>query len=300
MVMPLKYETVSFLSDYGRTDEFVGVCHSVLQGLAPGLTVVDLTHDIAPFDVRAGGLALARCAQYLSPGLVMAIVDPGVGSERRAVAVEVGDGTSILLGPDNGVLAPAVALVGGATDAVVLDNAEHHLPAAGATFDGRDVFAPVAASLANGVPLHEVGSAIDAASLLPATLAVPREESGALVTEVLWVDHFGNAQLNIDADDLAPFGNQIELEALGRRTVVKLVGTFADASSGAVSLIIDSYGLVAVVAERASAAEAIAVAAGDEITIRSAGGMPAAPEVPVMLGEKPLTHATGQPEGDSQ
>jgi S-adenosylmethionine hydrolase len=209
-----------------------------------------------------------------------------VGSDRRAVAVEVGGGSSILLGPDNGVLAPAVAFVGGATDAVALDNPEHHLPAAGATFDGRDVFAPVAASLANGVPLHEVGTPIDTATLMPGTMPVAREEHGALVAEVLWVDHFGNVQLNIDADDLEAFGPQLELEALGRRTTASLVGTFADVGTGAIALIVDSYGLIAVVAERASAAEAMAVAAGDEVTVRSAGRSSGGPEVTVKLGQK--------------
>lgn len=291
--MTLKYHTVSFMSDYGRTDEFVGVCHSVMRGLAPGLQVIDLTHDIPAFDVRAGGLALARCVQYLSPGLVLAVVDPGVGTDRRAVAVEVGGGTSILLGPDNGVLAPAVAFVGGATDAVVLDNPEHQLPAAGATFDGRDVFAPGAAALANGVPLHEVGTPIDTATLVPGTMPVAREEKGALVAEVLWVDHFGNVQLNIDADDIAEFGPHLELKAMGKSTTAKLVGTFDDAGAGSVALIVDSYGLIAVVAQRASAAEVMSVAAGDEVTVRSAGAISGGPEVSVMLGQKPAAGVSG-------
>ena len=115
--MPLRYDTISFLSDYGLVDEFVGVVHSVVRSLAPEVAVIDVTHQIAPYDVRAGGLALARSAPYLCPGVVLAVVDPGVGTERRGIAVEVGDGASILIGPDNGLLAPAVAMCGGSTRA---------------------------------------------------------------------------------------------------------------------------------------------------------------------------------------
>lgn len=127
--MGRRHDTVSFLSDYGLVDEFVGVVHSVVRLLAPHVTVVDVTHGVPRHDVRAGSLALVRSAQYLAPGVVMAVVDPGVGTDRRAVAVEVGDGATAFLGPDNGLLAPAVAMAGGATRAVELTNAEYHLPA---------------------------------------------------------------------------------------------------------------------------------------------------------------------------
>src|SRR5881394_1092936 len=125
--MGLRYDTISFLSDYGLADEFVGVVHSVLRSIAPDVAVVDITHQIPMYDVRAGGLALARSAPYLCPGVVLAVVDPGVGSARRAIAVEVGDGMSVLVGPDNGLLAPAVAMCGGATRAVELANPDYQL-----------------------------------------------------------------------------------------------------------------------------------------------------------------------------
>lgn len=283
--------TVSFLSDYGLQDEFVGVCHSVIHGLSDNARVVDITHEIPPYDVRAGGLTLARCAQYLSPGVVMAIVDPGVGTNRRAIGVEVGNGVSVLIGPDNGVLAPAVAMVGGATSAVALDNPDFQLPSPAATFDGRDVFAPAAAHLCNGVPMSELGSEIDTATLFPATMPISHVEDGALIAEVLWVDHFGNVQLNVDPDDLADFGTLLELQAHGRKTVVPIVPTFVDAPKSSVALIADSYGLMAAVAERASAAEYLDVAAGDEVTIgssqMSASEASASAEVQVSLGTKP-------------
>jgi len=156
-----KFDTVSFLTDYGTDDEFVGVVKSVIRDLAPHVTVVDLTHGIAPFDVRAGSLALARSIGYVPAGVVLAVVDPGVGTDRRAVAIEVAGGNGVVIGPDNGLLAPAVAMAGGAERAVELTNAEYQLQAAGATFAGRDVFAPAAAHLCNGVPLD----ALDGAAL---------------------------------------------------------------------------------------------------------------------------------------
>src|SRR5438270_9061425 len=141
------YDTVSFLSDYGSVDEFVGVCKAVIRNIAPHAAVIDLTHEIAPHDLRAGGLALARCSQYLPSGVVLAVVDPGVGTDRRAVAVEVAGGEGVFVGPDNGLLASAVAMTGGATRAVSLTNPDYQLDAPGPTFAGRDVFAPAAAHL---------------------------------------------------------------------------------------------------------------------------------------------------------
>src|SRR5918997_1363547 len=199
-------DTISFLSDYGTTDEFVGVVKSVVRSIAPHVTVIDLTHEIPPHDVRAGGLALARAVQYVALG----VVDPGVGTDRRAIAVEVAGGEGVFVGPDNGLLAPAVAMAGGATRAVELSVVDHHLPSPGPTFAGRDIFAPVSALLCNGLPLEEVGHPVDPAGLLPGVLPISRVEDGVLHAEVLWVDRFGNAQLNLDPDEL-PDGDRVVL-----------------------------------------------------------------------------------------
>src|SRR3954466_7509590 len=131
--------------------------------IEPELRIVDITHDVPPFDVRAGGLALVRAVQYLPEGVVLAVVDPGVGTSRRCIAVAVDD--SFLVGPDNGVLAPAVAMLGGSSEVVALENTQYQLPAPGPTFAGRDIMAPAAAHLANGVPLSELGPRIEPASL---------------------------------------------------------------------------------------------------------------------------------------
>ena len=206
----LRFDTVSFLSDLGIADEFVGLVHSVVRSTAPGVTVIDLSHAIARHDVRAEGLLLARAAQYLCAGVVIAAVDPGAGTDRRAIAVEVGGGASVLLGPDNGVLAPAVAMVGGADRAVVLNNVEYHLPSVGAGCTARR-FRPVAGHLCLGVPLEALGDAVDTVSLRPATVALTRVEDEVLQAQVLWVDHFGNAQLNVDPDEIADYGDLVEV-----------------------------------------------------------------------------------------
>ncbi len=290
--MTLRYDTLTFLSDYGRADEFVGVVHSVVRSIAPEVAVVDLTHDIAPHDVRAGGLLLARSAQYLCPGVVLAVVDPGVGGDRRAVAVEVGDGISVLVGPDNGLLAPAVAMVGGATRAVELTNAEFHLPAAGATFAGRDIFAPAAAQLCRGVDLAELGDLIDPGVLQPGVLPLSRSEDGSVFAQVLWVDRFGNVQLNVDPDELTGLGDRVRLRFGDTTRSARRGEIYADLGPGDVGLLTDSYGLIAIAVNGHSAADTLGLAEGDEITIEPLEGDDAADQpgagvpMPVTLSER--------------
>lgn len=262
-----RYETVTFLSDYGTTDEFVGVVHSVIRSVAPQVDIIDLTHEIAPYDVRAAGLLLARSAPYLCPGVVLAIVDPGVGTSRRAIAVEVGDGDSVLVGPDNGVLAPAVALVGGASRVVELNEPDYQLPAPGATFAGRDVFAPAAAHLCNGVDLAELGPPIDPHALFPGVVPAARYEGAGFAAEVLWVDRYGNAQLNLGPDDLEGWDDRVRLAFADTvRTAVR-VDTFAEVRPGQVGLVVDSYGLLSVVVDRQSAAGELGLDAGTEVVV---------------------------------
>ena len=291
------YDTISFLSDYGHNDEFIGVVHSVIASIAPHVRVVDVTHGIAPCDVRAGGLALARAAQYLLPGVVLAVVDPGVGTDRRPVAVEVGDGASVLVGPDNGLLAPAVALVGGTSRAVELANPDYRLdvqPELGRTFDGRDVFAPAAAHLCCGVPLSALGPAINPATLTPGMLPVSHRDGDDLVAEVLWIDRFGNCQLNLDPGDLeelAPAGAPLQIAAGDDLRTAERVGAYAEVSAGRVGLITDSSGLVSLAVPRRSAADDLGLHEGAEVrlttaatTERSAGAPSTA--TPVGLGRR--------------
>ena len=269
--MGQRYDTISFLSDYGLEDEFVGVVKSVLRGVAPHTAVIDVTHGVAPHDVRAGSLALVRAVQYLAPGVVLAVVDPGVGTDRRAIAVEVGDGEAVFVGPDNGLLASAVSMVGGATRAVSLTNEEYHHEAPGPTFDGRDVFAPVAGHLCNGVDLSEFGEPIDPVTLRPGVLPLPREEDGRLLAEILWVDRFGNAQLNVGPDEVATYGEFLDLRWKDQVRTGRRCGTYADLRPGEIGVLVDSYGLLAISLDQAPAAERLGLQAGDAVAIGEAG-----------------------------
>ncbi len=274
--MGRRYDTVSFLSDLGTKDEFVGVVKAVIRDIAPHVVVIDLTHGIAPFDIRAGSLALARCIAYVPDGVVMATVDPGVGSSRRAVAIEVAGGDGVIIGPDNGVLAPAVALAGGAGRSVVLDLSDLHLPAPGATFAARDVFAPVAGHLCNGVDLYEVGTPIDPDLLVPGVVPLPREDAGSLLCEVLWVDRFGNCQLNVGPDEVEQWGGHMSItvhspDAPVRRTAT-MATHFDGVRTGAIGLIVDGAGLLTLALARRSAAEELGIAAGEMVILGAVDG----------------------------
>ncbi len=265
--MGRRYDTVSLLTDYGLVDEFVGVVKAVIRDIAPHAHMIDLTHQVPAFDVRAGSLALARCISYVPSGVIVAVVDPGVGSARKAIAVEVADGEGVLVGPDNGLLAPAVAMAGGSGRAVTLTNTEYHLQSHGATFAGRDIFAPVAGHLCNGVDLAELGELIDADELLPGMVPLPREEGHELIGEVLWIDHFGNCQLNIGPEDIAEWGALVQVSFGESQRVATRQHTFADVGVGAIGLVVDSCGMLALVQDQRSAAAELGLSAGAQVTL---------------------------------
>lgn len=278
--MGRRYDTVTLLTDLGSADESAGVLHAVLRDLAPHARAVDLTHEVPPFDVRAGALALVRSIAYVPAGIVVASVDPEVGTSRKAIAVEVAGGDGVLVGPDNGLLAPAIALAGGAERAVVLDDPAHHLDGPGATNATRDIFVPVAAQLCNGVDFEQLGSPIDPALLLPSVIPLPRQEGEALIAEVLWVDRFGNAQLNLGPDELAGAWGE-PMTTAGEARVRVLVGdevraaivvrTFADLPTGALGLVLDSFGMYTLTMQRSSAATDLRVDVTDQIRLEPLG-----------------------------
>jgi S-adenosyl-L-methionine hydrolase (adenosine-forming) len=263
------YDTVSFLSDFGHQDEFVGVVKSVIRGLAPAATVIDLTHEIAAHDIRAGSLSLARAVPYVASGVVLAIVDPGVGTDRRAVAIEVAGGEGVFVGPDNGLLAAAVAITGGAERCVALTDTKYHLEAAGGTFAGRDIFGSVTGHLCAGVDLVELGERIDPITLLPGMLPISRDEDGAIVAEVLWVDRYGNVQLNVDLEEIDTLGEPVSIAHGDKTRVVRRAAAYAAISPGDVGIVVDAYGLVSLAADRSSAAETLRLRPGDTVTLRS-------------------------------
>lgn len=281
--MGRRFDTVSFLSDHGTLDGTVGVVRAVLRDMAPHATVIDLTHDIASYDVRGGSLALARAIGYVPAGVVLASVDAGPENGRPWVAVEVAGGEGVLVGPDNGLLAPAVAMAGGAERAVVL-NAEAGLQSAGSVHPTRDVFAAVAAQLCNGADLTDVGEPIDPELLLPGVVPLPRPFEGApgVVAEVLWVDRRGNCQLNVGVDDLAGWAEHVGARvqvAAGTpgvaatpdgQPIVRIAERVEHAGglgAGSVGLMVDPYGLLSLVLERRSAAEELQLAAGDQVAL---------------------------------
>jgi S-adenosyl-L-methionine hydrolase (adenosine-forming) len=263
---------VTFLSDYGLSDDFVGVCHSVIIGRCPEARVIDLSHGVPRGDVRAGALILRATLPYLGAGIVLAVVDPGVGSERRAVALRVADGR-LFVGPDNGLLSLAVASCGGAVEAVDIGGSELVLRPVSATFHGRDVFAPVAAGLAAGASLSDVGSWIDPSGLVGLELPRARVSDGVLVAHAVYVDGFGNVQLDVEADEIGGFGLSVgqvlELTVAGRGAArARFVRTFADARAGELLLYEDSYSRLAVAVNRGSAGSRLGLAVDDQLRIR--------------------------------
>ena len=260
-------DTVSFLSDYGTDDEFVGVVKSVLRQLARHAVVIDITHQLPPHDVRAGALTLQRAAPYLVPGVVLAVVDPGVGTTRRAVAVEVEhDPRWVFVGPDNGLLVPAFEALGGPGRAVSLAD-RRRPPGAGSTFDGRDLFAPAAAQLCAGADLGDLGPAIDPASLVPGPRPQTVRQGTEVVTEVLGIDRFGNAQLAARPEDVANLGDPVRLILPSREVVARRASSFADIGPVEVGLVVDSWGMIAVAQDRRSAAVELGLAAGDRVVL---------------------------------
>jgi S-adenosylmethionine hydrolase len=188
------------------------------------------------------------------------------------VAVEVGDGEAIFVGPDNGLLAPAVSMTGGAGRAVELTAEAYQLAAPGPTFAGRDIFAPAAAYLAQGVDLAELGPAVDPLSLRPGLVPLPRLEGGGLETEVLWVDRFGNVQLNVGPDEVDAMGDRVAVRWGEEFRIANRVDAYEGIGTGQLGLILDSYGLMALALERASAGEQLGLKAGDQVTLKLPGG----------------------------
>jgi S-adenosyl-L-methionine hydrolase (adenosine-forming) len=263
---PVRYDVVTLLTDYGIEDGFVAACHGVLLSLAPRLRVLDVTHLVPPQDVRRGAAVLAQTAPWLPPAVHVAVVDPGVGTSRRGVAVAAG--SSVLVGPDNGLLLPAAASLGGVLQAVELTERRFFGAEVGRTFHGRDVFAPVAAHVADGVPLDDLGPTVDAASLvrLPEPRVVVRD--GVVEAEVLTVDRFGNVQLAARADALNAAGLALgDVVSVGADILASYGETFGAVAAGALLLLVDSAGYAALAVNRGSAAAALRVAPGDVIVL---------------------------------
>jgi S-adenosyl-L-methionine hydrolase (adenosine-forming) len=274
MRRPMALPLITLLTDYGLQDDFVGICHGVIASICPEARVIDITHGVARHDVQGGALALRAALRYMPVGVHIAVVDPDVGAERRAVAVLLGDGRQ-LVGPDNGLLALAAAEAGGVVQAADIARSRWRLEPVSATFHGRDIFAPVGAQLAAGGALADAGEPVDPDELVSLELPRPWHEQDALVAHAIHVDRFGNVQLDAGHEDLIELG-------LGMGAAIELVGgeggrhpahyarTFADVGAGELLLYEDADGTLAVAVSHGSAAEQLALPVGDELRISAA------------------------------
>jgi S-adenosyl-L-methionine hydrolase (adenosine-forming) len=261
---------ITFLTDFGLQDDFVGTCHGVIATIAPDARVIDVTHGVRPGHVLQGALVLANTLPYMPAGVHLAVVDPGVGGGRRALALRDNEGR-VHVGPDNGLLLPSAERFGGVAEAHELANPEYSLHPVSRTFHGRDLFAPAAAHLAAGVPLEKLGPPLDPGELVRVEIPNPEVGQNRIRAVALVVDRFGNIALNLrrghlEHVELAP-GTRVELTASGERFYAVSARTFADTPRGSLILYEDSYGSLALAVSRGSAAQLLRVEEGSEIVL---------------------------------
>jgi len=265
---------ITFLSDYGYADEFAGVCRAVIARIAPDAVVIDLTHGIPRHAIEQGAAVLANALPFTPIGVHLAVIDPEVGTSRRGVAVRVAAEDRVLVGPDNGLLWPAIGRLGGAVAAVDVSLSPFRLEPISATFHGRDVFAPVAAHMARGAGLAEAGEEIDIGSLTRLRPSEPSVAAGRAVSHVVLIDRYGNAILDLDDSNLPEtglrLGRQLTVESGGSVHEAVFTPTFADVDAGKLILYEDSNRHLALAVNRGSAADVLRLDLGDEVTLRPA------------------------------
>lgn len=257
-----RYDIVTFLSDYGLADPFVGLCHAVLAREAPHARIVDLTHGICPQDVRHGGIVLADCVGSVGSAVHLAVVDPGVGTARRSIIIAAGD--ALLVGPDNGLLWPAAERLGGPVGVWVITT---RIPGPSRTFDGRDVFAPAAARLASGDVPGCVGTPVGGGTLARLHLPTAAVAAGRIEAEVLVVDQFGNLQLAATAADLDEAGLAVGARLEVQARPATCCATFAEIPDGQLGLLPDAFGHLQLAVNRGSAAQLLGLIPGQPVTI---------------------------------
>jgi S-adenosylmethionine hydrolase len=261
---------VTFLTDYGLRDDFAGVCHGVIARIAPRARILDITHGVARHDVRSGALILRRAVPFMPAGVHLAVVDPQVGGRRRALALRCAAQDRLLVGPDNGLLAPLAERLGGVLQAVDIGCSPLRLEPLSASFHGRDVFAPVAAHLASGTPLADCGEPLDPAQLVALELPQARVEQDSIVAHVLTVDHYGNVALDVEHDELAASGLRLGREVAVNGRPALHAATFSDVPAGGLVLYEDGYGVLSVAVNRGSALHALGLELDAEVRIEPA------------------------------
>ena len=260
---------ICFLSDFGLADDFVGTCKGVMVRIAPGVSIVDLTHEVPGFAVETGAEILQHATRYMPEDTVyLAVVDPGVGTQRRALALRTESG-AMLVGPDNGLLVQAAETLGGILEAVALTDESYHVHPVSNTFHGRDVFAPVAAHLAAGVELSDLGESVETSSLerlSPATTLVGDGEG--FVTRIISIDHFGNARLSVMQEESGlEYGDALKVDVGDGEMSVRYVETFGSAKAGELVLVPDSHWRLSLAINKGSAAHALALSVGGKVRL---------------------------------
>ena len=263
---------ICFLSDFGITDDFAGTCKGVMLSIAPEVTIVDLSHEVPGFQVEAGAETLRHAARYMPEDTIyLAVVDPGVGTERRALALGTGGG-ALLVGPDNGLLVPAAEALGGILEVVVLTNERYHVHPVSNTFHGRDVFAPAAAHLAAGVGLAGLGEAADPSSLV--NLSLPGvEEKGVgegVMARIISIDRYGNARLSVMQEESGlEYGAALKIDAGDGEMPVRYLETFGSAKAGELVLVPDSHWRLSLAINKGNAAHALGLKVGGKVRMTS-------------------------------
>lgn len=259
---------ITFLSDYGLEDDFVGVCHAVIAGIAPEARVIDLGHGVPRHDVRTGALVLRRALPYAPAGVHLAVVDPEVGAERRALALRCTEEDRILVGPDNGLLHLAAQRFGGIAEVVDVARSPYRLEPASATFHGRDIFAPVAAHLAAGIPLAAAGDPLEPSEIVTLDMPLAYPDGDELVVHALGFDRFGNVMLDVEHTELAESGLRLghRVQVDGREAVYAV--TFADVAAGELLLYEDAYRTLSLAINRGSARDELGIERDGELRIR--------------------------------
>lgn len=271
--MALSFRFVTFTSDYGLEDEFVGVCRGVMKRFAPEVEILDISHGIPPQDVASGAAVLAQAVRFMPPAVHLAIVDPGVGTRRRAVVIGTRDGPP-LVGPDNGLLWLAAEALGGAVQAHAISRRDLFLQPVSRTFHGRDIFAPVAARLALGLPPEEVGPPIRVEDLARLLTPASRVDDDHVHGQIVQTDHFGNLQLNVHRQELEGagmmLGDTLELRVGGKSYLVPYCETFGEVAPGKLAVLEDSYRRIAVAVNQGNAEKRLEARRGDPVILARA------------------------------
>ena len=270
-ILSLMKNIISFASDFGISDGSVGVVKGVINRIDPDLKINDISHNIPPQNIKYGSLLLMRAIQYIPPGVLLAVVDPGVGTERKPVAIQTEWG--IMVGPDNGLLNLACATVGGAQKAHLLENEDWIIPSEGNTFHARDIFSPFAAGLASSqLSIEECGEEVDLMNLQQYLIPLTEKKENEVKGEVMWIDHYGNCQTNISPEELSDLdkniGDVISLNINNQEIKMTWVSNYQEEGVNQIGIVTDSWGMISIFSRNKNAGEILDIQDGENVTIK--------------------------------